>query len=387
MTTETVHPSVSIDVSGEEMTAVEKPVAPRPVGTARRNWLTSVIVCTIGRSPGLQDTLNSLLSQDWPDLEIVLVDNAPGRGNTVAVAGELGDPRVRYASESRPGLSRARNRGAALARGSVVMFTDDDCTAQVGWIRAVRDVLDQNPAVSCVTGRTIPNGEMNAAQQFFEDFGSFNRGELRTVWGFTDRSGANEPPAEIARLGMVGKTSRIYPYSGVFGSGNNMAFTAAALRELGPFDEALGAGSPAGGGEDLDMFIRLVLAGHVLVYEPAAVIRHTHRQDVHQLATQVRAYGSGLSAMLTKHLLSDPASRARILRRVLPGLRHLLSASSAKNRRKTVGYPRHLTWLELRGVVEGPWLYFLSRRDVARASHAGSSEPMSEPMIENGRSG
>jgi cellulose synthase/poly-beta-1,6-N-acetylglucosamine synthase-like glycosyltransferase len=176
-----------------------------------------------------------------------------------------------------------------------------------------------------------------------------------------------------------GRQTRIYPYSGIFGSGNNMAFSADALRHLGPFDEALGAGSPAAGGEDLDMFIRLVLAGRVLVYEPDAVVLHTHRLTPEGLAAQIRAYGSGLSAMITKQLVSDPAGRRRILRRALPGLRHLLSTSSAKNSRKRADYPLRLTWLELRGVLEGPWLYLRSRRGlrddptIAAASSTGGT--------------
>ncbi len=347
------------------MTAAPKPVATRPVSATSRNGLTSVIICTIGRSPGLERTLISALAQDWPDLEIVLVDNAPGRGNTLAVAADLDDPRIRHVAEPRPGLSRARNTGIETACGDVLIFTDDDCTAEPGWIRNARNILDEHGQVACVTGRTVPDGEMNEVQQFFEAFGSFNRGEQRTVWVFADGRGAGELPAGIAALGPAGEWSRIYPYSGVFGSGNNMAFSARVLHEAGPFDEALGAGSPAGGGEDLDMFIRLVLAGHVVVYEPGAVIRHTHRQDADQLAAQVRAYGSGLSAMITKHMVSDPAGRARIVRRMVPGLRHLLSASSVKNQRKTVGYPRNLTWLELRGIVEGPWLYLMSRHRIS----------------------
>ena len=145
-----------------------------------------------------------------------------------------------------------------------------------------------------------------------------------------------------------------------------MALRTAALERVGAFDEALGAGVPAGGGEDLDMFVRLMVAGLVLVYEPAAVIRHTHREDEQTLAAQVRSYGSGLSAMITKHLLLDRASRIRILRRVVPGLRHLFSARSDKNARKSAEFPRHLTRLELIGIASGPSLYLRGRRAVLR---------------------
>ena len=66
----------------------------------------------------------------------------------------------------------------------------------------------------------------------------------------------------------------MYPYSaGRFGAGANFAVSRTVLKEVGGFNEALGAGTPSGGGEDLNMFMRIVLAGHRLVYEPSAVVR------------------------------------------------------------------------------------------------------------------
>ena len=72
----------------------------------------------------------------------------------------------------------------------------------------------------------------------------------------------------------------LYPYTaGVFGSGANMAFRADALRAMGGFDTSLGAGSAALGGDDLAAFFDVIEAGHTLVYEPTAFVRHRHRAD------------------------------------------------------------------------------------------------------------
>jgi hypothetical protein len=70
--------------------------------------------------------------------------------------------------------------------------------------------------------------------------------------------------------------------------------------------------------------------------------------------------------MITKHMLLDRPSRIRILRRAVPGLRHLFSSRSDKNARKSPEFPRHLTRLELLGILSGPSRYLKGRRALLR---------------------
>jgi glycosyltransferase involved in cell wall biosynthesis len=348
-------------------TAAALPARPHSTTPAARpgRRLASVVVCTIGRHPGLRTALTSLLAQRHVPFEIIVVDNAPETGRTAAVVAELADPRLRSVTEPRRGLSIARNTGIRAARGDVIVFTDDDCRADPLWLSAIRAVLDAYPAVSCVTGRTLPAALNRPAERWFEEFGSFNRGAERRVWRWAPVVGRPELPAELA-ADCVEQFPPIYPYSGIYGSGNNMAFRADALRELGGFDEALGAGTPAAGGEDLDMFVRLVLAGMVVVYEPGALIRHSHRVDEESLGRQVHDYGVGLSAMITKHLLVERGGRRLVVRRVPAGLRHLLSPASAKNAGRSDAFPRALARRELVGLTRGPWRYLRGRLRLRR---------------------
>ena len=73
-----------------------------------------------------------------------------------------------------------------------------------------------------------------------------------------------------------------------FGVGANMAFRTKALRRLGGFDEALGAGTPAQGSEDTKMFTDLLREGDTVAYRPSAVTRHFHRRDLEGLRRQMR---------------------------------------------------------------------------------------------------
>jgi hypothetical protein len=141
-----------------------------------------------------------------------------------------------------------------------------------------------------------------------------------------------------------------------------MAFRREAVLAAGGFDEDLGAGTPAKGGEDLDMFLSLLFAGGVVEYRPEALVWHRHRRDVKALERQVRDYGIGLTAMVTKRLVTDARQRRAIGRRVPLALVHALSGKSEKNRYKGTSYPRSLTRSELLGMVWGPIAYGVSRR-------------------------
>jgi len=153
-----------------------------------------------------------------------------------------------------------------------------------------------------------------------------------------------------------------FPFTaGRFGSGANMAFRTSWLREAGGFDPATGAGSPARGGDDLHAFLRVILDGATLVYEPGAVVRHWHRRQYEGLRRQALGYGIGLGAYLTASVWERPALLGPMARRTAPALRHLLDSESSKNRYKEPDFPRELTWLERAGLVAGPFAYGVSR--------------------------
>ena len=78
-----------------------------------------------------------------------------------------------------------------------------------------------------------------------------------------------------------------------------------------------------------------------------------------ELSLQMYGYGTGMSAVIAKHLVARPA---QVARRMPAGVRKLLAPGSAKNDRRTGDYPPLLVRRELAGYLAGPLLYFLSRR-------------------------
>jgi len=283
----------------------------------------------------------------YRSFEIVVVDNAPRTDATEhAVREAFGDdPRVRYVREPRPGLSRARNRGVAEASADVVAFTDDDVRVDSRWLSGIARGFSAAPDVACVTGLIATAQLENAAQLYFH---------LREGWG-------TECERRIFDLGRNRDESPLYPYSpGIFGAGANFAMSRTVLKELGGFDEALGAGAPCGGGEDLDIFMRVILAGHRIVYEPAAIVSHFHRTDLAELARQMKAYGSGLTAALTAIVVKDRRARFEIPLRAARGVLRIFTLNDRVKDNPTL--PSGLMRRELTGMLYGPWLYLKGRR-------------------------
>jgi glycosyltransferase involved in cell wall biosynthesis len=95
----------------------------------------SVVVATIYRRVDLLDrAVKSLLDLDYPDYEIIVVDNRVGSGHT-PIPEFSDDGRVRIVAEGTPGVSAARNRGVAESRGEFIAFTDDDVEVEPNWLR------------------------------------------------------------------------------------------------------------------------------------------------------------------------------------------------------------------------------------------------------------
>ncbi len=321
----------------------------------------SVVVCTRDRTDQLAAALETLLDMEYPDYEVIVVDNAPRTEATAELVQTrfAHATRLRYIREDRPGLSLARNTGLAHARGEVVAFTDDDVLAGGLWLARAAQALYSRPDAACVTGLTLPAELETDAQILYEGFGGFNKG--RAYERLTFNTGDSRP------------ADPLFPYlAGKFGAGVNMAYRTSVLRSLGGFDEALGAGMPAGGGEDIEAFFRILTTGHTLIYEPAAVLHHFHRRDYSSLEKQLHSYGVAFTAFVTRCLLDRPSRLLFLLSKIPYATRYLLYPDSPRNEHKGPEYPAALTRAEGRGMMYGPFAYWKSRRRVHTLSTAHS---------------
>ncbi|WP_304117318.1 glycosyltransferase family 2 protein [Mycolicibacterium bacteremicum] len=318
----------------------------------------SVVLCTRERPDDLAGALASLATIDHPDFEIVVVDNAPVTDATERVVTAAADARIRRVVEPVAGLSNARNAGLRAARHDIVAFTDDDVVVDPYWLRGLARGFDRSLDVACVCGM-VPSGELRTAAQAYFD--------QRVSWAATlapRTYSLAEPPADLP----------LFPFQvGIYGTGANFAIRRSAATEMGGFDEALGAGTKTKGGEDIDMFFRLVAAGHTLVNEPAAIVWHRHRSDGEALLVQARGYGLGLGAWLTKVFLD------RVHRRLAFTLARKEFRSSVRAGADygaimvapadlSDSIPKSVGRTEVFSVLGGPWALWQGRREGRRST-------------------
>jgi len=329
-------------------------ICPRGFSWQAETGLT-VVICTRERAAELRECLRSVLRLSYEPLEVLVVDNAPSDDGTRAAVAEFAalDSRIRYVLERKPGLSNARNSGLAAASNDLVGFTDDDVRVDPGWASALVAGFAADPQTACVTGLVASRSLETAPERYFDS---------RYPWGevfFPRRFDL----AEHRDL------SPGYPFiAGKFGTGANFAVRRSFIGQLGHFDPLLGAGSPGKGGEDLDMFVRTILAGGRIAYLPSALVWHQHRSDYASLSEQLYGYGHGLGAYIAKRLMTREVSVAAMAAGVgRLGVLATRARRAERDTQVTVSSGKRLALTEARGVVAGAVRY----RRMARSGLRG----------------
>ena len=128
-----------------QLRPVKKEISPMP--KAQRPLTVSVIICTSGRWKGLRDAAASALKENSGG-EVLVVWNRPD-GNPEALL----PSGVRWVRESKPGLSFARNRGAACAKGEFLLYMDDDAVAGTGFASQIKDAFLRRPKAAVIGGQ------------------------------------------------------------------------------------------------------------------------------------------------------------------------------------------------------------------------------------------
>ncbi|MFF9069907.1 glycosyltransferase [Streptomyces sp. NPDC014891] len=365
----------------ERLAAARTPAPGTPPGAPPPR--ASVVVATRERPGPLARALDSLLAQDHPDFELIVVDNAPRTADTrelVTRAYAEHADRIRYVREDVPGLATAHNTGLAAAEGAVVAFTDDDVIADPRWLSALTAPFAADPGLGCVTGLILPARLGTPAQVLLESHGGFAKGFAPRLYD-PARPPADEP---------------LFPFTaGSFGSGANMAFRADALRRAGGFDPATGTGTAARGGDDLYAFVAVLAAGFRLRYTSEALVWHHHRDTWQDLRNQAYGYGAGLTAYLTATLVRSPRLLPALLARLPRGLAHARTMTARRGETPEAGVPgehgaQHHPWpaslsrLERRGMLYGPIGYAKARAQGRARARVPAGPPAQDGRARHG---
>ncbi|MEO1095008.1 MAG: glycosyltransferase [Cyanobacteria bacterium J06638_28] len=322
--------------------------------------LVTVAVCTRDRPEDMKVCLEAISQLDYPDLDVLVIDNAPTTEGTKVLIDEQ-YPQVRYVREPRPGLDWARNRAILEARGDIIAYTDDDVVVDAGWVKAIAQTFAANPEVMAVTGLVVPYELEAESQVLFEEYGGFGRG-FETQWY---RYSAAEKWQAATLYGAAGK----------FGTGANMAYRRSLFDQIGGFDPAMDVGTVTNGGGDLEMFFRVIKEQYTLVYEPRALVRHRHRRDCQKLQSQIANNGIGLYAYFVCCATRYPDERWAFLRLGIFWLQWWLLSRLWKSFKYPRRFPRSFIWSEFRGCFIGLRRYQQAQLKAQALAHEFASEP------------
>jgi len=219
----------------------------------------TVAICTRDRCPSLQRALASLLATtpagDW---ELLVIDSACSDATPAWLAATLPGLPVpaRTLRAELPGIGRARNLALLETRSELLLFLDDDCTVEPGWLAAHRAAF-ADPRVVGSGGRILPQLPPDAPPW------------LRPF--YRDQHGG---PGGRFDFGLEACDLPLSPASDLpFGA--NYGLRAAPARAAGGFNPTLGWGAPGNlPGEETDLMERLLAAGGRVRYVPDAVVLH-----------------------------------------------------------------------------------------------------------------
>jgi glycosyltransferase involved in cell wall biosynthesis len=307
-----------------------------------------VVVATKDRPDMLQKCLSSILEGLVRPRRLIVIDNASSTRETAQVVEQMAqqEPGLVYVWEGRPGLGRAHNAGLPHVRSSIVAFTDDDVIVDSRWLERIVLAFGNDESICCVTGMIAPLELETLPQKWVEANVTYDKGLRRRIFDATSHRPLDP----------------LFPYaSGVFGSGANMAFRTEYLRHRGGFDNALGAGTIAMGGDDLAAFYDVIRSGKQLVYEPAAIILHRHHREYEALRRQIYGYGAGLGAHLTRCFLTSPRMSLVFLRHAGAVLHRGFEVMQPSVKNGLPSYPRELKRQQWKGLASGPGRFILSR--------------------------
>lgn len=217
--------------------------------------MLSVILCTYNRERYIYNVLHSIAVGSYADYEVVFVDNnSSDHTHDECLRFHADHPQVtvRYFFEPAQGLSHARNRGIAEARGDVLVYVDDDALVNPEYLQTYADFFDRHPDAMAAGGPILPQYDGCEEPRWMSHY------TRQLITGKLD----------------LGHHEREFP-KGAFPGGGNAAYRKSVFDTVGLFNTDLGRkGDSLIGAEEKDLFDKMTSHGMRFYYLPTAILYH-----------------------------------------------------------------------------------------------------------------
>ncbi len=212
--------------------------------------LVTVAICTYNRAKFLSGALNSLKTQNFSknNFEVLIVDNNSNDETGLIANNFINENKnlnVRYVIENQQGLSFARNRSIAEAKGEIISFIDDDAIAQNDFITSLYQSFQNLPQADAIGGKVIPIYSTKEEPNWLSKY----------IWGLVTKVDFGNQTKEFP--------ANKYP------SGCNMNFRKKVFAETGVFNTDLKLRS-----DDKDIFYKLKKQNKIVYYVPSLLVHH-----------------------------------------------------------------------------------------------------------------
>jgi glycosyltransferase involved in cell wall biosynthesis len=118
----------------------------------------SVIIPVYNGARYLREAIESVLTQSYRDVEVIIVDDG-STDNTAAVVADIHDTRLKYIYHENRGVAAARNTGVQASRGEYIALQDDDNVLFPDAVGRHVDFMDRNPGVGFTHGQFVTMDE------------------------------------------------------------------------------------------------------------------------------------------------------------------------------------------------------------------------------------
>ncbi len=218
----------------------------------------SLIIPVYNRPDEVDELLESLTTQTFTDFEVIVVEDGSARPCRDVVEKYTGRMAVRYFMKPNSGPGQTRNYGAERAEGEFLIVLDSDCILPPGYLQAVEDELQREPADA-----------FGGPDHAHESFTNVQKAINYAMTSFFTTGGIR---------GGKKKMDKFYPRS------FNMGIRRDVYKALGGF-------SKMRFGEDIDFSIRIFKNGYRCRLFPGAWVWHKRRTDMKKFFKQVHNFG------------------------------------------------------------------------------------------------